>query len=149
MWMGADRVRLEQPDFRLRYANQPLYKGFIMTEIESKVVEAWRQAAHDLGIRFTSPFTATLQHDRSIECIGFVHHFGRRVGTIISVLKQPSSLADLVGKWQNEDYYISVLGSGYGNYDRKMFIDTLDDWQFFGPDSERPPWYAGKYWGQE
>jgi hypothetical protein len=120
-----------------------------MTEIESKVVEAWRQASHDLGVRFTSPFTATIAHDQRIECIGFVHRFGRRVGTIISVLKQPSSLAHLIGNWRNQDYYLSVLGSGYSNYDRKLFIDTLDDWQFFGPDSERPAWYAGKCWGQE
>jgi len=120
----------------------------IMTEIESKVVEAWRQAAQDLGIQFTSPFTAAIQGNR-IECIGFVPHFGRRIGTIISVLNQPSSLADLVSKWRNEDYYISVLGPGYGNYDRQSFIDTLDDWQFFGPNSERPAWYTGKCWGQE
>jgi hypothetical protein len=119
-----------------------------MTEIESKVVEAWRQAARDLGIQFTAPFTATRNGNR-IECIGFVHHFGRRIGTIISVLKQPSSLAGFVGKWQNEDYYVSVLAPGYANYDRQLFIDTLDDWQFFGQDSERPPWYTGKYWSQE
>jgi hypothetical protein len=50
--------------------SQPLYKGLIMTEIEFKVVEAWRQAAHDLSIRFTSPFTATLERDNRIECIG-------------------------------------------------------------------------------
>ncbi len=120
-----------------------------MTEIESRVVEAWRQAAHDLGIRFTSPFTATTRPDSRVEGIGFVHHFGRRIGTIISVLDQPSSLVELVSKWQSEDYYISVLGSGYSNYKRKLFIDTLDDWQFFGPDSDRPAWYTGKYWGQE
>jgi hypothetical protein len=120
-----------------------------MTEIESKVVEAWRQAARELGIQFTSPFTATTRGGKRVECIGLVHHFGRRGGTIISVLHQPSSLSDLVGKWQNEEYFISVLGSGYGNYNRQLFVDTLDDWQFFGPDSARPEWYAGKYWGQD
>jgi hypothetical protein len=120
-----------------------------MTEIESRVVEAWRKAAKDLGIRFSSPFTVTT-HGRQIECIGFVHHFGRHVGTIISVLEQPSSLVDLVvSKKQDEDYFISVLAEGYGDYDRQSFIETLDDWQFFGPDSERPAWYTGKYWGQK
>lgn len=118
----------------------------IMTEIESKVVEAWQQAAKDLGIQFTSPFTVSIQ-DTRIESIGFVHHFGRRFGTIISVLNQPSSLAHSVGKWQNEDYFLSVLGPSYGRYVRQEFIDTLDDWQFFGPDLERPAWYTGKPWG--
>jgi hypothetical protein len=118
-----------------------------MTEIESRVVEAWRKAADDLGIRFTSPFTVTTR-GRRLQGIGFVHQFGRRVGTIISVLDQPSSLVDLVTKWDDEDYFISVLAEGYGKYDRQYFIDTLDDWQFFGADSERPSWYSGKYWGQ-
>jgi hypothetical protein len=118
-----------------------------MTEIESRVVEAWRKAA-DLGIRFSSPFTVTT-HGRQIECIGFVHYFGGRVGTIISVLEQPSSLVELVvSKMQDEDYFISVLVEGYGDYDRQLFIETLDDWQFFGADSERPAWYSGKLWGQ-
>ena len=120
-----------------------------MTEIESKVVEAWRRAADDLGIQFSSPFTVVTRDGRRMDCIGFVHHFGRRVGTIISVLDQPSSLADLVCKWQDEDYYIPVLAPGYGEHDRQWFIDTPDDLQFFGPDSDRPSWYTGKYWGQE
>ena len=119
-----------------------------MTEIESKAVEAWRHAADDLGIRFSSPFSV-ITRDGRMDCIGFVHHFGRRVGTIISVLDQPSSLANLVCKWQDEDHYISVLAAGYGKYERQHFIDTLDDWQFLGPDSARPSWYKGKYWGQE
>jgi len=120
-----------------------------MTEIEFKVVEAWRQAADDLGIKFTSPFTVAILGSSRVEHIGFVHHFGRRIGTIISVLDQPSSLADLVCSHKDEDYYISVLSPGYGKYARRHFIDTLDDWQFFAPDSERPAWYTGKYWGQE
>jgi glutathione synthase/RimK-type ligase-like ATP-grasp enzyme len=119
-----------------------------MTEIESKVVQAWHKAADDLGIRFSSPFTATTRN-RKIECIGFIHHFGRRVGTIIGVSKQPSSsIGELVFKWQDEDYFISVLTEVYADYDRQLFIGTLDDWMFFGADSERPSWYSGKYWGQ-
>ena len=120
-----------------------------MTETESKVVEAWRRAANDLGIKFTSPFTVAIRGGKRAEYIGFVHNFGRRVGTIISVLYQPSSLAGLVSGHKDDDYYISVLGSGYGDYNRQFFIDTLDDWQFFGADSERPAWYTGKVWGQE
>jgi hypothetical protein len=120
-----------------------------MTEIESKVVEAWRQAADDLGIRFSSPFSIVTRGGHRMDCIGFVHQYGRRAGTIISVLHQPSSLADLVGKWQDDDHFISVLGTRYGQYDRQHFIDTLDDWQFFGPDTERPSWYTGKCWRQD
>jgi hypothetical protein len=114
-----------------------------MTDTEARVVEAWHQAAADLGIKFTSPFVLTLRDGRRFEYLGIVHQFGRRVGTVISVLKEPSAVA-----WfgDDDDYFTSVLGSGYGRYERQLFIDTLDDWQFFGSEAERPAWYSGKSW---
>lgn len=117
-----------------------------MTDIEARVVAAWKEAAADLGIQFTSPFIVISADDRSVEHLGLVHKFGRRKGTLIRVLHEPSEKSLLPA---GDDYYWSTLGSGYGRYNRQFFIDTLDDWQFFGPASERPAWYTGKYWGQE
>ena len=111
-----------------------------MTEIEAKVVAAWHQAAADLGIRFTSPFTVTLPDGRLVESLGFIHHFGRRVGTSISVLGEPSSkMARLKA---DDDYFQSMLGSGYARYVREDFIETLNDWGYFGPVASRPAWYS-------
>ena len=117
-----------------------------MTEVESRVVEAWREAARDLGIRFTAPFTLTSAEGKQFDCLGLVHHFGRQGGTLISVIGEPSSKTPVPA---GEEYFRSQLAEGYGEYRRQSFIDTLDDWQFFGPESERPAWYKGKYWGQE
>ena len=113
-----------------------------MTDVESQVLAAWREAAADLGIRFTSPFAMTGSDGRRYQYLGLVHRFGRRVGTIIAVLAQPSDK----GLQGNEDYTTSILSDSYARYDRQLFIDTLDDWQFLGPDSEKPPWYTGKSW---
>jgi hypothetical protein len=71
------------------------------------------------------------------------NHFGRRVGTIISVLHEPSSQIRFP---VDDDYFPSQLSDSYTHYDRQLFIDTLDDWQFFGPDAEKPVWYSGKSW---
>jgi hypothetical protein len=30
--------------------------------------------------------------------------------------------------------------------DRQFFIDTLDDWKWFGPEGKQPGWYTGKDW---
>jgi hypothetical protein len=114
-----------------------------MTDIEAKVVAAWQDAARDLGIRFTSPFTA--QHGgAAISCLGLVHQFGRRIGTIISVLDEPSSETRYPA---DDDFFPSRLSDSYARYDRQFFIDTLNDWQFFGADAEKPVWYTGKSWG--
>ncbi len=116
-----------------------------MTEAESRVVTAWREAARDLGIRFTSPFVLTVQDGERVEYLGLVHGFGRRVGTLISVIGEPSSS---VQHPDGDDYYRSQLASSYGVYRRQHFIDMLDDWKYYGPGSERPDWYSGKTWGE-
>jgi hypothetical protein len=114
-----------------------------MTDTEARVVAAWKEAAADLGIRFTSPFLITSTDGHRHEHLGLVYHFGRRIGTLISVLHEPS---ELVERPTGDDYSWSILGPGYSRYQRQSFIDTLDDWQFFGPESERPGWYSGKSW---
>jgi len=113
-----------------------------MTDTEAKVVAAWHKAAAELGIKFTAPFAVTLDGTH-VESLGLVHDFGRRVGTLISVLHEPSEAKRLHG---DDDYFTSILGSSYARYDRQLFIDTLDDWQFFGSEAERPSWYSGKSW---
>jgi hypothetical protein len=116
-----------------------------MSELESQVVDAWRKAAADLGIRFTAPFVTAVEGSR-VQFLGLVHSFGRPIGTVISVIGEPSEGR---GHPQDDQYFRSILsGDSYQVYDRQLFIDTLDDWQFFGPNQERPPWYSGKIWGQ-
>lgn len=115
----------------------------IMTDTETRVVAAWKAAAADLRIQFTSPFVVTLPDGRTHEHLGLVHRFGRRAGTLIGVLYEPSEKSPHPAC---DDYYYSILGPGYGRYERQSFIDTLADWQFFGPESERPEWYSGKSW---
>ena len=108
---------------------------------EARVVAAWKEAAADLGIRFISPFVAPSVAGLKHEYLGLVHMFGGQAGTLIRVLREPSEKSpDPTG----DGYYWSILGPDYARYNRQLFIDTLDDWQFCGPDSERPEWYSGR-----
>ena len=128
----APAEKAEVPMSRL-----PGETSFEMTETEVKVVAAWRQAATDLGIQFTSPFM--LQRDgRTHECLGLVHRFGEREGTIISVNGEPSARTHLDAE---EHFYFSELTAAHSEYRRRYFIETLYDWEFFGSHSERPSWY--------
>jgi len=115
-----------------------------MTQIESKVVAAWREAATDLDFEFTAPFVGQTSSGKHIEALGLVHQFGRRIGTLISVGGEPS--AELEHPC-DDDYTWSCLGrTGYARYDRKAWIDMLNDWQFTGPKSVQPDWYSGESW---
>jgi hypothetical protein len=41
--------------------------------------------------------------------------------------------------------YFSQLGPSYLKYERALFVDTLNDWEWFGTGSP-PPWYTGEPW---
>jgi hypothetical protein len=114
-----------------------------MTETEANVVAAWKEAAADLGFEFTSPFVVTMADGRRHEHLGLVHRFGRRIGTLISVLHEPS---EHTPRPPVDEYSWSILGPVYARYERQKFIDTLDDWQFCGSEAERPSWYTGRCW---
>ena len=105
------------------------------------MVRAWRQAADDLGIQFTSPFILMVD-GRSCECLGLVHQFGAQVGTIISVMGEPSSQAHIPAQI---DYEMSELSAAYAEYRRDDFIGMLNDWHFYGPNSARPSWYSADF----
>ena len=112
--------------------------------IEAQVIQAWRDAAADLNFRFTAPFTGTTAAGAHIEALGLVHQFGRRIGTLIQVGGEPSANLEYAA---DDDYTWSCLGrTGYTRYDRAAWIEMLNDWQFFGPESERPSWYSGEPW---
>jgi hypothetical protein len=41
-------------------------------------------------------------------------------------------------------YYCSALNPlSYANYERDSFIETLNDWGYYGADSKKPKWYTG------
>ena len=111
--------------------------------LDSQIMEAWKQAAQDLGIRVEIPFTLRTETGSVQVCEGRVLDFGGPKG----VLFRP------IGSDENRDkslketgFFLSQLGSSYYQYDRQLFIDTLDDWKWFGPKGGQPEWYTGKNW---
>ena len=46
---------------------------------------------------------------------------------------------------RREGLYPSLLGESYRAYDRELFIDTLNDWGWYGG-GDPPSWYTGRPW---
>ncbi len=58
---------------------------------------------------------------------------------------QPSSTDDrrqVVAKAESL-YFSSLNPDVYGTFDRDLFIETLNDWGWFGAESNQPAWYTG------
>jgi len=107
---------------------------------------AWRVAASDLGLDVVAPYrlvdTAFVE---PIDCVALVRAFGSEKGVI---------LLDLGSTTSAQHYAVSRLGYfatrinvvAYSNYERAAFVDTLNDWGWFGPEQQRPGWYTGQPW---
>ena len=109
--------------------------------VDEAISQAWLQAGADLGIRATAPFTL---HVSDLEAITYEAHvldFGGPKGTVTGVLDDK-----LIDCRSVQGYYWSNLAPSYRSYKRKCFIETLNDWGWFGPSELRPSWYTGKPW---
>ena len=109
-------------------------------EIDKAISEAWLEAAVDLDIRATAPL--------GMECDGevvqweaYIADFGGPAGTVVG--SQNSTRRD---KRLAKGNYASNLWPAYRTYSRKLFVDTLNDWQWFGDSGTQPSLYTAQPW---
>ncbi len=108
---------------------------------DEAISQAWRNAAKDLGIRVVAPFAMLAAGNESITYEAYVLDFGGPKGTVVGVLED--KLHDCRAA---QGYYYSNLSASYRLYVRQHFINTLNDWGWYGPAELRPFWYSGESW---
>lgn len=113
-----------------------------MRKLDDAISQAWRDAADDLGTRVIAPFEISTESGEKILYEAFVSDFGGPSGTVVGVLDDP--FPDPIREAQG--YYTSNLGISYRQYRREFFIDTLNDWKWFGDGKLKPDWYTGENW---
>ncbi len=43
--------------------------------------------------------------------------------------------------------FVSMLDErSYAKYSRDLFVDTLNDWGWYGPEYGSPQWFSGQPW---
>jgi hypothetical protein len=107
---------------------------------KDRIAIAWRRAANDLGIDVVAPFSIELEDHSECEFIALIKGFGTLKGTLIC---SPEEWDDLGYCYLAEDhgYYCSGVYAVYEQYNKDHFIDTLNDWGWFGDESAVPRWY--------
>ena len=111
--------------------------------VDEEISRAWLEAAQDLGIRVVAPFTLHSDEGLPVTYEAHIVDFGGPRGTVVGVLEDD---APWKGIRHDHGYYSSNLAPSYRRYDRQHFIDTLNDWQWFGDSALRPSWYNGRPW---
>jgi hypothetical protein len=108
-----------------------------------KILNAWKIAANDLNISIKYPFYLTAKNGKKMKFDLLIEHFGSPNGIIIMSMFNIHGLKTI----NNHGYSYSALNfKSYSIYDRQLFIDTLNDWGYFGDLSNTPDWYTGAPW---
>jgi hypothetical protein len=112
----------------------------------SSITSAFSVASQRLGFAFEPAFVLTLPSGKVITTLGLVHGFGSKAGTLLFFESSAPSQEEQA-EIKAMGYYFSVLFPSYSTYDEALFKDALDDWQYFGRESNRPSWFTGQSWG--
>lgn len=105
-----------------------------------KIIIAWKEAALDLQLKIQLPFILKTADNKYIQLPLLVEHFGSKQGTLIFSSSREFKDFNKMG------YYCSALYPSYSIYNRILFIDTLNDWGYFGAPHQQPDWYNGQSW---
>jgi len=106
---------------------------------DKNLIAAWKLAAQELGLEITTPFIMNTVNGKVYYPL-LVKKFGRRKGTIIA---RHSLFMDYPMPKDKDYYFSAVNAEHYSNYDKANFIETLEDWGYFGQQSAKPEWYNG------
>ena len=103
------------------------------------LINAWKIAALELGLEIISPYKINTEEGYVSYPI-LVKYFGKKKGTIIA--RHELFMDFPIPK--HKDYYFSAVNSDYySNFNKNQFIETLEDWGFFGEKDNKPDWYKG------
>ena len=113
--------------------------------LRNSLIEAWIEAALDLGVRVTAPAELRDLSGELYACEALVHDFGSSNGAVVV---SPKTERRIRAHLRNSGpVWLSVIPEkAYPRYARTDFIDILNDWRWFGKAEERPAWDTGEPW---
>ena len=118
-------------------------RGGCMTDVNDKLVAAWLEASKDLGIAVTAPYRVVASGEELLLCEAFIPDFGSPTGALAV---SPRSRRKVRPVLREANRWYSELGDSYDRYKRTLFIDTLNDWGWFGQAHLKPDWFTGQPW---
>jgi hypothetical protein len=106
----------------------------------SKIINAWEEAALDLGFEIEMPFNLKTENG-IISYALLIKQFGSPLGTLIQAMDDYENTDSIPAQY---GYYTSFLNPySYNKYKREHFIETLTDWGYYGNSENKPDWYKG------
>ena len=113
-------------------------------QLNSTLVEAWRIAADELGIRVTAPAELRDADGTKFQCEALVHDFGSPTGAVVVSRKTERRVRENLRGLGSSVWVCVEPDRQPSEYSRKPYIDQLTDWGWFGEPHRRPDWFPRK-----
>lgn len=114
-----------------------------LSAIEKEIAQAWLRAGVELGVDVQVDGQIDDVSEPPIRYAVRIPNFGRGLGTFCRHGDAPEAEVDRLKEWaMRAGASWSVLGDAYSAYDRDLFVETLNDWQWVG-ENQPPVWYSG------
>jgi hypothetical protein len=110
------------------------------------LVRAWHDAAEDLRITVVAPYEMVDEVTGArVTAVAWIQNFGATGGAV--VLTRHSEAEPARSLAQTRGQFCSFVDEeSYAQYDRRLFVATLNDWGWHGDHFKAPDWYSGKPW---
>ena len=111
--------------------------------MNTSLIKTWSEAGEDLGISVEAPYAFVSPSGKREEFEVYLPQFGCKKGAVLTALTEEEKFKLAT----DSGYFCSQLDTDeYGSYDRGLFIETLNDYGWFG-EGQPPSWYSGEAWG--
>jgi hypothetical protein len=110
--------------------------------LDQKLIERWRRAGEDLGIRVMAPAELRDAAGGPFMCEVFVADFGSPAGGWVVSQRTERRLRRQL-RTLGESLFLCIAGPRQPSaYSRAAFIQELEDWGWFGEPGGEPSWYV-------
>jgi hypothetical protein len=110
----------------------------MLTQLNRELIQAWRDAAADLGVRLFAPCQWANTSGGYVTLEAYLPDFGGKNGLYLTDIERDGT--------EELPTNLSKLGDSYRSFDRRHFMETLDDWGWYGETHLKPAWFSGRPW---
>jgi hypothetical protein len=107
--------------------------------LDEPLIKAWKIAADELGLDIITHLQMNSENGKVTYPV-LVKYFGGKKGTIIA---RHALFMDYPMPKHKDYHFSAVNADSYSKYNRKTFIETLEDWGYYGDEASKPEWYNG------
>lgn len=109
----------------------------INDKLKIRARNSWLKGSEELKFEIISPFKIFIE-GKEIFLFAYLPQYGSKKGMVLELTEAPDFITDTnVIKWakENQYHYSFINVHSYLNYDKDLFIDTLNDWGRLGNSS--------------